>query len=271
MIKKIGALLLVIGAFYWITQMHNTGTSSSLTSDNTILRVGTNIGYPPFMTKDADGTIQGFDFDVIQALAHHLGKKVVVSDMAFDALTIALLQGKVDVIIGGISLTPHRKAQLPFISYYGESISHVALLSSKKRFEGVKTLAEVASQGPISIVTQTGSMFEDMLHAYTSFQVKSLGEISEVVLDVVYGKSDAALLDKDAIAQIQHSYPNLHITTLQLSEEEKMYGFGIGVTPRKKLLKEELEKALYSLKEQGVMSKLEEKWFSSSSTKEVAC
>lgn len=58
------------------------------------LVVGLNSGFPPYEVLNAQGQFEGFDIDVANQLATKMGKKLVIKDMAFDALVMALNQGK---------------------------------------------------------------------------------------------------------------------------------------------------------------------------------
>ena len=59
------------------------------------LVVGTNVGYPPFILRNEQGQITGFDFDVSAEIAKRLGRPLVVKDMSFVALLLALPHGSV--------------------------------------------------------------------------------------------------------------------------------------------------------------------------------
>src|SRR5688572_6002780 len=75
------------------------------------LVLGTNAGYPPYESVNANGDVEGFDIDVANAIAKKLNRKLVVKDMSFDALILALKQDKFDIIMSGISITAAREKE----------------------------------------------------------------------------------------------------------------------------------------------------------------
>jgi arginine transport system substrate-binding protein len=88
--------------------------------------VGTNSGFPPFELLDDQGNLVGFDIDLARQIADALGKKLELKDMSFDALIVALQQGKIDCAIAGISITSRRQQEIALIHYFGEPLKKFA-------------------------------------------------------------------------------------------------------------------------------------------------
>ena len=84
------------------------------------LIMGTATGFPPFVFQVGGGFV-GIDVEMMAAIAKRIGKELVVADMAFDALPMALASGKVDLICGGYTATEERKANVDFTEPYMEA------------------------------------------------------------------------------------------------------------------------------------------------------
>lgn len=85
------------------------------------LVVGTSADYPPyeFTVKQNDKTkYVGFDMQIAQALAKKLGVKLVIKNMDFDSLLVALQTHKVDMVIAGMNATAERKKSVGFSNVY---------------------------------------------------------------------------------------------------------------------------------------------------------
>src|SRR3712207_1713570 len=85
------------------------------------LVVGTSADYPPyeFITKvNGQTKIVGFEMEMAKQIAKDLGVKLVVKNMQFDSLLVALETGKIDVIISGMSPTAERKKSVAFSKIY---------------------------------------------------------------------------------------------------------------------------------------------------------
>ena len=70
------------------------------------LTMATNATFPPYeMTTDA-GTIEGIDIDTAQAIADKLGLELQVDNMEFDSSLLSVQQGKADIVMAGVTVTP---------------------------------------------------------------------------------------------------------------------------------------------------------------------
>ncbi|QBR03285.1 ABC transporter substrate-binding protein [Paraburkholderia pallida] len=83
-------------------------------ADTTALRFGLEAQYPPFESKAADGSLQGFDIDIGNAVcaATHLTCKWV--ETSFDGLIPALNGRKFDAINSAMNATAKRREAIDF-------------------------------------------------------------------------------------------------------------------------------------------------------------
>lgn len=96
-------------------------------------KVGMEAGYPPFnwtQTGDANGAVKiekspeyagGYDVEIAKRLAEGLGKELVIVKTEWDGLVPALVSGKIDAIIAGMSPTEERKETIDFSDNYYKS------------------------------------------------------------------------------------------------------------------------------------------------------
>ncbi len=94
------------------------------------LRVGLSADYPPLHYKQ-DGNIVGLEVDNATAVAKILGKKLVLFEYSFHDLMEALDQGRIDVIMSGISITEERAETITFANPYME-IGQMAIFHTDK-------------------------------------------------------------------------------------------------------------------------------------------
>lgn len=81
------------------------------------LRVGTSAGYPPLTFKQ-DGQLQGMEIDLAKAVGKQLDIPVQFVELPFNDLIPALSDGKIDVIMSGMSITDERTRQVLFTRPY---------------------------------------------------------------------------------------------------------------------------------------------------------
>lgn len=93
--------------------------------------------FVPWAMRDKQGQWVGFEIDVATKLAKDMGVQVDLMPTAWDGIIPALIAGKFDVIIGGMSITPERKAQIDFTAPYstsGQGIAASKQLASKLKW-----------------------------------------------------------------------------------------------------------------------------------------
>ncbi len=93
------------------------------------LRVGLST-FQPWAMRDKKGELIGFEIDVAKQVAKDMGVKIEFFPTAWDGIIPALLTGKFDVIISGMSITPQRNLKVNFTRAYAHS--GYQLLANKK-------------------------------------------------------------------------------------------------------------------------------------------
>lgn len=81
------------------------------------LTMGTETGFAPYEYKEGEA-IYGIDVEIAAAVAKKMNKKLVITDMDFDALIPALASSKIDIIAAGMTVTDERKQSVDFSDAY---------------------------------------------------------------------------------------------------------------------------------------------------------
>jgi len=84
---------------------------------NGTLTMATNVAFPPYEFYE-NGEPTGIDVDMARAIADKLGMELVVSDMEFDSIIIAVQSGKADVGVAGMTVTEDRLKNIDFTDSY---------------------------------------------------------------------------------------------------------------------------------------------------------
>ena len=104
------------------------------------IRVGMSGGYFPFTFVQQD-ELQGFEVDLMNALAERTGDTVEFSTMSFSGLIGALEAGRVDTIANQITITPEREAKFAFSQpYVYDGAQVVVKLGNETKITGVDSL-----------------------------------------------------------------------------------------------------------------------------------
>lgn len=96
---------------------HPYESPEGLTLGNGTLTMATNVAFPPYEYYE-DKTAVGIDIDMMQAIADYLNMDLVVSDMEFDSVIMAVQSGKADVAAAGLTVTEDRLKNISFSESY---------------------------------------------------------------------------------------------------------------------------------------------------------
>ncbi|GAJ10221.1 unnamed protein product [marine sediment metagenome] len=86
------------------------------------LHVGFESGYMPFEMTNKKGKFVGFDIDVAKEMAKAMGVKFVPINTAWDGIIPALVTGKFDIIISGMTVTQERNLKINFANPAAEAL-----------------------------------------------------------------------------------------------------------------------------------------------------
>ena len=99
-----------------------------------VLKIGLSI-FKPWSMRDLNGELVGFELDVGRELAKDMGVEVEFIPTAWDGIIPALVSGKFDVIISGMTVTPQRNLTVSFTAPY--AYSGMTILANKSMTDGM--------------------------------------------------------------------------------------------------------------------------------------
>ena len=126
--------------------------SSAPVADNTF-KIGLEAGYAPFnwtQMDDSNGAVKmdgnseyagGYDVEIAKKIAAGLGKELVVVKTEWGGLGPALISGKIDAVIAGMSPTADRKETIDFTDNYYKS-DLVMVVKTGGKYEGATSLQD---------------------------------------------------------------------------------------------------------------------------------
>lgn len=155
-----------------------------------VLRVATDIPYPPFemWADEGSGQATGFDYDLGRALAAKLDLDFTFDDIVFDSLIPALQADKADLILAAMVDNAERQKTVDFIDY--ATVGSV-LLTRKGNPEGLTTLESLDGK---TCAAQSGTIQAQMLEKLAKkidLQVLTFPKDSDALLAVKSGKAAA--------------------------------------------------------------------------------
>lgn len=173
------------------------------------LLVGLEAGYQPFEMQDEKGNIVGFDVD----MAYEMGKaifgkggekKVKIVNTAWDGIIPALMTGKFDIIMSGMTVLQSRNLKVNFCEpyyYIGQ-----CMLINKKNAGKIKSMADLNKKGTIitSKLGVTGAFVAEKMAPKATLRLFKTE--AEGALQVANGMADAYIYDEPQIRVFAAKY-----------------------------------------------------------------
>ncbi|KAA9008704.1 amino acid ABC transporter substrate-binding protein [Histidinibacterium aquaticum] len=238
------------------------GTSLAAQETET-LRVGMSGGYFPFTFVRQD-ELQGFEVDVMNAIGEETGLEIEYETMNFSGLIGALESGRIDTIANQITITPEREEAFIFTQPYVIDGAQVVTREGNEEIEGVEDL-----RGK-TVAVNLGSNFEQLLRDLPYAEEIDIRTYeSNIEQDTALGRVDAFVMDRVSSAQvIQESPLPLELAGQPFSEIRNAYPFRD--TEEGEELRDRIDAALTTLKEDGTLAEISQEWFDSDITTAAA-
>jgi ABC-type amino acid transport substrate-binding protein len=155
------------------------------------LRIGTDDNYPPFSFPNADGRLTGFEVDLGNRLCDIIDVSCQWEAMKFNDLIPALLEGRIDAIMGSVANTAERRKRLAFSArYYSTPIRFIAernltLTIDPARLAGLRIGAGIGTTHADYLARNLSAAVEPTLYADPQDMLAALiaGDLDLVLAD----------------------------------------------------------------------------------------
>ena len=149
------------------------------------LRIGVSL-FTPWTLKAQKGELVGFEIDVAKQLAKDLGVQPEFQVFEWEDIIPALLNRNIDIIAGGMVITPQRALKVNFSQPYASSgVGLVTNIALTQKFTGIKDL-----NGPNVIITAVKDTISDGLarRIFSKSTIKTFLSSQEAIKAVTTGK-----------------------------------------------------------------------------------
>ncbi|MGP4071154.1 transporter substrate-binding domain-containing protein [Piscibacillus sp. B03] len=229
------------------------GTSGS-GGDGDTYTVATDANFQPFEYKNPDtGEMEGFDIELIEAIAEDQGFEVEFETMEFDGLLGSMRSAKHDIGIAGISITEDRKEFIDFSDSYYDS----GLILAVPNDSDIESIDDIDG---LNVGARQGSTSEDYLLDNTDAEVTAFPEIVTAYMDLQRGRLDAVLYDLPNVQYYIKEEASDSLKTVGDVLEGQPYGIALPKDENPELL-ESINEGLANVKENGTYDEIYEKWF----------
>jgi len=217
------------------------------------LKVATEAGFMPFEFVAEDGSLQGFDMDLIRAVAAKLNMEIQIDNISWDGLIPALQNRNYDALIAGITITPERAQAVAFSDPYFESVLTIVVPAKNTDITGFDSLTgkTVAVQ-----ISTTGDYVAEEIEGVTILRFNT---VAEAMQNVAMGTADAMIVDLPVSEAFLAAYPGAQLKNLGPVADHEF--LGIAIHKENTELVEKVNWALAELKADGTYDAIYNKWF----------
>lgn len=228
--------------------------SGGLTLEEGTLRIGMEVGYPPFEYFDADGTTPiGFDVQLGAEIARRLGLKVEYIDTAWDGIFAGLDTKRYDLVMSAMTITADRLANYNFSkAYIGNAQSIIVHKDSDK---GITTPSDLEGLKVGFQAETTSDFYMRSLRDKTGLNYVEAGydKVMNAYDDLKFKRIDAVC--SDSLVAVKYlSEDNCEFKKVWEGVAEEF--FGVCIRKDNTELLEKVNKALDDMIADGTLSKI---------------
>ena len=188
-------------------------TSAKEDSSKDQLLVATNAAFEPFEYKKGE-SFYGIDMEIAKLLADSLGKELVIKDMQFTSVLTSVQQGKADIGMAGLTVTPDRSELVNFSESYYNAAQKLVVKGDDTTFDACKSKEDVEAilnklDSTTTIGGQNGTTGEGYVHgsedlgfAGLKTSWKGYDNASLAIQDLINGNVNYVIIDAAPAASI---------------------------------------------------------------------
>ncbi|WP_078306076.1 transporter substrate-binding domain-containing protein [Moraxella lincolnii] len=228
---------------------NNTADTASTVS----YKVYTDADGMPFTYRDESGQPTGFDIDVMNAIAQDQHFAVTYEVLPWSLILPGMAEGKADIAIAHISITPERQKTHNFSnSYY---VSHQAALTKPE-------LANITSFKGLDghrVEVLSGSIQEEIIQQM-GISTTNKDMVFPLIKSLVNEQTDAVVLDSGILQYYQQQQADMNFGLVM----DKEFGddpYGIVVKKDNTELLNQVNQGLANIRQNGKYQQIEQKWF----------
>ncbi len=208
--------------------------------DENQLVMVTEAGFAPYEYYE-NGEVVGVDVDIAREIAKHLGKTLVVKDIAFDSIINEVKTGKADFGAAGISYSEDRAKNVDFSINYAVS-KQVVIVNNNSSITNVNGISNK------KIAVQLGSIADTFVtEKYKNANVVRQKKYLAAIEDLKTGKVDCVVMDELPAKEIVSKNEGIKILDGSLTNDS----YGMVVKKGNKELLDAINMVLQNLKDEG--------------------
>ena len=247
------------------------------------IRIGTEGAYPPRNNVNSAGDLEGAEIDFGNEACKRMGVECEWVTQDWDGIIPALLNGKYDIIIAGMSITEERKEKVNFTNGYmtdgarfavlkGSGLENMTVAGMDKvnlNGAGGKEQAAIgqlnAAMKGKTVCVQSATIHQNYLEKHMAgvVEVKLYQSVDDTNLDLIAGRCDAILADVGSTIDYMETDVGTNVAFTGPTFSGGVFGDGVGGAVRKEDadILDMWNKVIAEMISDGSLSEITKQWF----------
>ena len=248
---------LTLGACGGKTETAAGSASAPAAASGKVYRVAMNAEFAPFESMNEKNEVQGFDVDLMNAMAEVGHFKVEYKHQPWESLFAALKNGDVDMLASAVTINDERKQTMAFTDPYFE-ITQVILVPQNKEIKSVEDLKKARKVGVVT--GNTGDTAVSKILGSNSDKIARLENVTLVIKELENGGLDAVVSDSAVVGNYLKNNGSKGFTMVAVPDFEVEH-YGIAVRKDDEATLKVLNDALKQVRASGEYDKIFNKYF----------
>ena len=260
---------IVKAAVFAVAALMLTGCSAGGSKDHLArikeagkITVATEGVWAPFTYHDKDtNELVGFDVEVATEIARRIGVEAEFAEGDFDGGLTGVSQGTFDMMANGVDVTPDRSGVFDFSDPY--AFDH-AVVVTRTDNDTISSFEDLSGK---TTANSVGSTYAQMGEEYgaTVVNVPTLGETMELVKNQT---ADATINAATSVGDYMLTTGETSLKIAATDTEVTCYAIPLKKGDDNKTLREEINKAIEEMRNDGTLSWISMRYFGTDITKE---
>ncbi|MDO9641007.1 MAG: transporter substrate-binding domain-containing protein [Pseudotabrizicola sp.] len=255
-------------------------TAAPVLAQDKKLVFATEGAFPPFNMTRPDGTLYGFELDMLDEVAKRAGFEYEVISQAWDGMIQGLVDGKYDAVVDSVTITEKRLEVVDFSLPYTTGGSTFAVMKeSGLELEGTGTFVDLTEEAPTeaavnaiaeklagkTVGVHVATIQADFLATYLApkgVTIRTYPNGPDVYQDLMNGRLDAGMASVTNISAFLEKNVETAMATGP-SFKGGVMGAGAAFVVQKgnAELADKISAALKSMSDDGTLEALSNQWF----------
>ena len=238
--------------------------------DRGVLRVSTDPAYPPQSFQNEQGEFEGFDIDVAEEIAKRMGVEVEWMTPSWDVITAGSWNGRWDMSVGSMTVTPERSKVLHFTPPYYYTPAAAAVHESNTDINNLETDLDGKRIGVCGACTyefyldRTLNIPGDYEFVVDNPQIQTYDTDSSAIQDLALGdgvRLDAAMSSLTTLQEAVDSGTPIKIVGEPLYYEPLAAAIDKEAPSDPQPFVDEVSKIIKEMHKDGTLTELSNKWY----------